>query len=125
MSTLTKFFNIMNANTPVKVELGANPLRIYPYGTKLDALPRKPYALYGVFNAIPYNYLSDRCDMDQSSIQVDIYAETSAKLEKCFSAIRNAIDDSEGYVTNYSTPDRDIQDGLYHMTLEIDFHEER
>lgn len=125
MSTLTKFFSIMNASTSVKLQFGANPLRIYPYGVKLDTIPRKPYALYGVFSANPYNYLTGRTDMDLSGVQVDIYADTSDKVESCFQAIREAIDESEGYLTSYSTPDRDIEDGLYHMIMEIDFHEER
>lgn len=125
MSTLTKFFSIMNASTPVKLQFGSSPVRIYPYGVKLDTVPGKPYALYGVFNATPYNYLTSRTDMDLSGIQVDIYADTSVEVISGFEAVRNAIDDTEGYLTSYSTPDRDIEDGLYHMTMEIDFHEER
>lgn len=125
MSSLTKFFQIMNASTAVKLKLGVNPLRIFPYGVKLDANPKKSYALYGVFSANPYNYLASASDTDLSSVQVDIYAVSSVEVENCFLAIREAIDNSEGYVTNYSTADRDIEDGLYHMRMEIDFHEQR
>lgn len=121
---LTDFFNILNNDVNVKVLMGANPLRVYPYGTKLDGKTRKPYALYGLFNAVPYNFLKDRTDMDLSSIQVDIYAMDSDNATACYNAIRSAIE-GDAYITNYSTPERDIDDGLYHVRLEVDFHDER
>lgn len=121
---LTDLFDILNSNVQVKALLGANPLRVYPYGTKLGENPRKPYALYGVFNAVPYNYLAGRTDMDLSGIQVDIYAETSDKVIQCFEAIRTAVEEG-AYVTSFSTPDQDIEDGLFHIRLEVDFHDER
>lgn len=121
---LARLFDILNSDVQVKLQLGANPLRVYPYGTKLDTIPRRPYALYGVFNAVPYNYLACRPDVDLSGIQMDIYAITSQSAISCFNAIRNAVE-TEGYVTNFSTPDRDIEDGLYHVQMEIDFHDER
>lgn len=121
---LTQFFDLLNSNVQVKLQLGANPLRVYPYGIKIDSIPRKPYVLYGLFNSVPYNYLADRCDMDLSGIQADIYAETSEKVMLCFEAIRSAID-GNGYVTSYSTIDTDIENGLYHIRMDIDFHVER
>lgn len=125
MSTLTSFFSIVSNNSSVTNVFGVSPVRIYPYGVKLNISPEKPYALYGIFNGTPYNYLADRADMDLTGIQVDIYAQTSTGVINGFEAIREAIDAAEGYVTSYSAPDRDIEDGLYHMTMEIDFHEER
>lgn len=121
---LTKFFDILNGSVQVKLQLGANPLRVYPYGAKLDANPRKPYALYGAFSATPYNHLADRVQVDLTGLQVDIYAETSDKAIACFEAIRNAIED-DSYIQNYSTPTRDTEDGLYHIQMEVDFHNER
>lgn len=125
MSTLTRFFSIVSNYPAVTNIFGNNPVRVYPYGVKLNLSPDKPYALYGVFNAVPYNYLSGRSDMDLAGIQVDIYAQTSSDVINGFEAIREAIEASDGYVMNYSTPDRDIEDGLYRFTMEIDFHEER
>lgn len=121
---LTRFFEILNSNTEVKSLLGNNPLRVYPYGTKLGASPKKPYALYGLFNSTPYNYLKDRTDMDLSGLQVDIYSETSSNVIECFNSIRNAIE-NDAYVTSFSTSDTDIEDGLFHVRLEVDFHDER
>lgn len=120
----TDFFDILNNDNQVKFHLGANPLRVYPYGTKINKETKKPYAVYGVFNANPYNYLGTRGDMDLNGIQVDIYADTSQKCVLCFEAIRNAIE-GKAYLINYSTPDLDIENGLYHTQMEIDFHVER
>lgn len=121
---LTDFFEILNSNTQVKLNLGENPLRVYPYGTKINNGTKKPYALYGVFNSNPYNFLESRTDMDLSGIQVDIYAETSSKAISCFESIRTAVE-KLAYIVSYTTPDIDIEDGLYHLTMEIDFHVER
>lgn len=125
MSLLTRFFQIMSTNNAVKALFGANPVRIYPYGVVLDKVPPKSYALYSLFNATPYNYLSGRCDMDLSSLQVDIYADNSALAIDCFEAVRTALEAAQGYLINFSTPARDIENGFYRVSMEIDFHEER
>lgn len=121
---LTQFFDILNNSIQVKANLGSNPLRVYPYGIKIDSIPRRPYALYGLFNGVPYNYLSGRTDMDLSGIQVDIYAESSQKALDCFNSIRTAIEPS-AYVTSFSTIDTDIENGLYHIRMDVDIHDER
>lgn len=118
----SKLFSILNANTAVKALLGTSPLRVYPYGTKINKETAKPYAVYGIFNATPYNYLGDASDMDLQGVQVDIYGETSASVTACFNAIRAAIT-HQGYLTSYSVLDIDIDDGLYHVRMEIDLHE--
>lgn len=123
---LTRFFEIVSSDNAVKLQFGVNPVRIFPYGTKMGLPVRKPYALYGTFNAVPYNYLDGRTDMDLSAVQVDIYAESESKAAQCFNAIREAIESEEdGYVTNYSTNALEVEDGLYRITMEIDFHDER
>lgn len=121
---LSRLFQILNSSNAVKAVLGNNPLRVFPYGVKLNAATRKPYALYGVFNGEPYNYLADRSDMDLSGLQVDIYAETSQSAQGCFNAIRDAVE-NYGYITSFSTENIDIEDGLYHVRIDIDLHEER
>lgn len=121
---LTQFFDILNKSTEVRRLLGSNPLRVYPYGVKLNTIPRKPYVLYGVFNAVPYNYLASRSDMDLSGIQADIFSETSDNAASCFNAIRDAIE-HKAYISSFSTADMDIEDGLYHIRMDIDFHDER
>lgn len=121
---LTSFFSILNNNAAVKVLMGSAPLRVFPYGTKINLPAQKPYALYGLFNSIPYNYLGDSGDMDLSGIQVDVYADSSSSLINCYNAIRDAIE-GKAYLTSFSTPDIDIEDGLYQVRMEFDFHDER
>jgi hypothetical protein len=126
MSMLTRFYQIMSADNNVKALFGSEPVRIYPNNPVMDKNPRKPYAVYGLFNVTPYNYLHGRCDMDMRSVQVDIYADTSAIVENCLETIRTTLEAAgQGYLMNYSTPARDSETGLFRVTLEIDFHEER
>lgn len=121
---LNSFFSIMNANNAVKALLGTPVLRIYPFGTKLGTTPTMPYALFKTVSSSPYNYLGDTPDIDLSSIQVDIYSETADNVEDCFNAIRDAIEPS-GYLISYNTDNTDIENNKYHITMEIDLHDER
>lgn len=121
----SELFTILNTVTAVKLLLGANPLRVYPWG-RAPENPTKPYAVYGVYNANPENYLADRADLDDKGTQIDIFADTAVSIENCFNAIRNALETVHyGYLTSWSTPDLDEETNLYHIRMDYDFKDER
>lgn len=120
---VSPLFNILKQSTPVKLLLGSNPLRVYPWGEAPDK-PRKPYAVYGTYNGIPENYLGNLPDIDNNGVQIDIYAETSESCMNCFKAIRNALE-LTNHMTSYSTPARDSVTENYNARLEFDLWEAR
>lgn len=116
-------FTILNASVPVKLVLGANPLRMYPWG-RAPQNPRKPYGVYAVYNATPENYLGQVPDIDNKGTQVNIYADTAQSLDACFTAVRDALE-PHAHMTSFATPDLDADTDLYSCRMEFDFWDER
>lgn len=116
-------FTLLNESTPVKTLLGSNPLRVFPWGSAPQDVA-KPYAVYAVYNANPENYLGQAPDIDNKGTQINIYASTSASLESCFDAIRNALE-PHAHMTSFASPDRDSETNLYSARMEFDFWNER
>lgn len=119
----TKLFQILSGSNPVKLLFGSNPMRVYPFG-RAPQDPRKPYAVYSVYNANPENYLDNVPDIDNKGTQIDIYADTAEKAEQCFLAVRNTLE-PQAHMTNYSTPGVDEETNLYTVRMEFDFWENR
>lgn len=126
MSVNPRIFQIIAADAACIALLGSSPTRFFPAGQSNKQQPT-PYATYGVFNATPQNYLDKPADMDQKGTQIDIYGKTAADVSDVFDAIREALEpvDNKIFVTNYATPDRDGETGLYHARLEVDVWESR
>lgn len=116
-------FPILKDNATVKLLLGSNPVRFYPWNRAPQNVT-KPYAVYSVYNAIPENYLNGRPDIDNKGTQINIYAQTAKSLQDCFVAIRDALE-PYGHMTNFSTPDLDSDTDLFSCRMEFDFWDER
>lgn len=116
-------FPILNASIAVKLLLGSNPLRVYPFA-RAPQNPRKPYAVYSVYSGVPENYLDRVPDIDNKGTQVDIYADDAGQAEQCALAIRDAVE-PHAHMTSFVTPDRDAETDTYSVRLEFDFWENR
>lgn len=126
MSIASRIFEIIKADTPSTALLGTNPVRFFPAG-EANKAKEQPYATYGTVVALPQNYLDKPADMDQKTIQIDIYGKTFASVDDVLEAIRAALEpvDNKINIGSYSTPDRDGETGLYHARLEVDAWESR
>lgn len=126
MSIASRIFQIIAADAACTALLGVNPVRFYPAGNANKAAPQ-PYATYGTVVGIPQNYLDQPADMDQKTIQIDIYGKTFASADDVYEAIRAALEPVENKISigNFATPDRDGETGLYHARLEVDVWESR
>lgn len=119
----SKLFQILNNSIQVKLHLGANPLRVYPHGRAPENV-KKPYAAYSLYSGVPENYLGNTPDIDNKGTQIDIYSETAEKLELCFNAVRDALE-NHAHMTNFSTPDQDSETKLFSVRMEFDFWDAR
>ncbi len=118
-----KIFEILSAESDVTDLFGTNPVRIFPAG-RAPQNSQKPYAVYGVFNGNPENYLDTVPDIDNKGTQINIYAQSYAILEDCFVAIRDSLE-PHAHMISYSTPDVDADTNLYSARMEFDFWEAR
>lgn len=116
-------FTILNSSTAVRLLLGSNPLRIYPWG-RAPSNVRKPYGVYAVYNANPENYLGQVPDIDNKGTQLNLYADTAESLENTYTAVRNALE-PYAHMTSFSTPDLDADTDLFSCIMEFDFWEDR
>lgn len=116
-------FSTLNSSIDVRLLLGSKPLRVYPWA-EAPQKPRKPYAVYSVINAMPENYVSGRPDIDQHSIQIDVYAETGQSCQECFVALRDALEDT-GHMTSFQASVKDAETKLYSARLEFDIWQPR
>lgn len=118
-----EIFPILNASVAVKSVLGSNPLRFYPWGRAPQNVA-KPYAVYGVYNGNPENYLNQVPDIDNKGTQIDLYAVTGESAQAVFIALRDALE-PYGHMTSFSTPALDADTNLYTGRMEFDFWDER
>lgn len=116
-------FSILNASSPVKLILGANPLRVYPWG-RAPEKPILPYAVYTVYNANPENYLDKVPDIDNKGTQIDIYAQSGQTLESAFVSVRDALE-PYAHMISFATPVQDADTNFYSCRMEFDFWDAR
>ena len=120
---ISSFINIIKDDTGLKALLG-NPIRIYPFGTKLGNSPTVPYGLYTLITANPLNVLHGKASVDSSTVQVNLYAESYDSLDKIYEALRKALE-PYAYIGSYRTADNDENTGLYGIIVEVELHEDR
>jgi hypothetical protein len=116
-------FPAIVASNAVTDWLGLNPTRFYPFkDAPQDGV--RPYAVYQVINGTPENYLDDASDIDQVSVQIDVYADDGDDSESIAKVIRAAI---EGlcYVTSFRDWGKEPKTLLYRYMLEVDWFVER
>ncbi|QBR40954.1 DUF3168 domain-containing protein [Kerstersia gyiorum] len=111
-------FPVLSASAGVR-EIFGDPPRVSPFSEGLHAGP-KPYATYQWAGGSPENYLADRPDVDNVSLQVDVYALDDVTLGKGVRAIRDAIE-LHCYITSWrgQTVDRDT--GLLRFSFDCDW----
>lgn len=118
-----ELFEILNASVSAKMIFGSNPMRVYPWGKAPQNVTR-PYAVYGVFNGLPQNYLDCVPDIDNKGTQVDIYADDPDEAEQAAIVVRSVLE-PHAHMISYSTINQDDETELYGFRLEFDFWETR
>jgi len=107
-------FQLLNASDEVKSFLKSGSiLRAYEFGLAPDS-PIKPYLVWQDISGIPQNNLDCPADMDQVTIQIDIYTLEPERLRVIREAARRALE--AGYsctVTNLRGNEREPETKLY------------
>lgn len=112
----------VTASAPVQAQLG-NPVRLYGFGEAPQNVA-KPYAVWQTPFALPENYLGRVPDIDQHSVQVDVYASTSASAIAAATALRNVYEVT-AHMTSFRLWPKEADTNLFRVTLEIDFWTKR
>lgn len=120
---IPEIFTILNASAPVKVLLGTNPLRVFPFGQAPQDVER-PYATYSVYNGVPENTLNCPPDIDNIGTQIDVWSPDADDCITIAEAIRDALEGS-AHMTNFQSLEWDDETGLYRTRMDFDFWTQR
>lgn len=93
--------------------------RFYPFGEAPQGVA-KPYAVWQLIFGEPLNCISGRPDMDQYSVQVDVYAAQAGEARQAAEAIRDAIE-LESHITGWRGESRDPETNNYRVSFDCDW----
>lgn len=110
-------------NTPVLAEYLRDEigLKVSEFSNSLSFSP--PFVSWQIINAHPENYLADVSDMDQISVQIDIYAKSRAEVRRIAGMLRLALHEY-CYVVRLSGPEQDFDTDLWRIMMETAWLEE-
>lgn len=119
---LPPIFVICSASAAVKALLGADPLRLYPFGEAPQGV-QKPYAVWQTVGGSPENYLAGVPDADSYTVQVDVYSDQPVgpgSVTGVAAAIRDALE-QRAYITGWGNTSRDPETKNYRYSFTVDF----
>jgi len=107
------------ASSEVVDALGSDPVRLFQFGQAPQNVV-KPYAVWQTIGGAPENYITGVPDIDQLSLQVDVYATTAADAREAAIALRDAIE-PVAHVVGWRGEDREPETQLYRISFDVDW----
>lgn len=82
-------FETLSASAAVTAIFGSDPVRIFPFGQAPPSVAT-PYCVWQIVSGEPENYLATMPDMDNYSIQFDVYGQAGSVRDAVL-ALRDAV----------------------------------
>lgn len=117
-------FTIAKQSASVLSVLGAPLPRLWPF--KKAPQPGNPgygvpYSTHQLAYGTPLNTLSCPPDMDDLSVQFDVYGKDATQVREVVEALRDAYEQSFNPVLSWDGEDWDQPTGLYRSTFTVQF----
>lgn len=112
-------FKVVAASAAVKALLGADPVRVYPFGEAEEGTAL-PYAVWQIISGSPDNYLSGRPGVDGFRTQVDVYGTSAASARAAALALRDALE-GVAYLVAYNGESRDRDTKNYRVSFDMEW----
>lgn len=93
--------------------------RLYSFGQAPQNVT-KPYAVWQMVSGAPENYITGTPDVDQYSVQVDVYAQTAPEAREGAQALRDAIE-PVAHVVGWRGESREPETQLYRYSFDVDW----
>lgn len=103
--------------------LGTNPTRFYLFG-KAPANPTLPYAVFRTVTGDPENLLGDVPDIDNYTVQVDVFASTADSARNVAEAMRDAIE-PVAYISRWGEETQDPDTNNFRYQFDVDWVQAR
>jgi hypothetical protein len=95
------------------------PGKVGPFGRVPQDTPL-PYLTWQTITGQPQNYLDDVPDIDQTRVQMDIWAATGDAAETLAQSVRDALE-TKGYMISFGTTDQDPATNAFRFSMDFDF----
>jgi hypothetical protein len=112
-------FDTCSTDSTVLGIFGSDPVRLFGWGLAPQGVA-KPYAVWQVITGSPENYITNLPDMDQFTVQVDVYAQTAADAREGAQALRDAIE-PVAHVVGWRGESREPETQLYRYSFDVDW----
>jgi len=112
-------FQVCAADTNVTALLGTAPTRLFPFGEAPQGVTL-PYAVWQTITGLPDNYLGQAPDIDQFTIQVDVYADRGSSAREVAQALRNAIE-PHAHIVGWNGESTDPDTGHKRYGFDVDW----
>lgn len=116
-------FPIVAASAAVQAVLGSDPVRFTLFGSAEQGV-ELPYAVWQTVGGEPGNYLGDRPDVDDYTLQVDVYAADPIAARTAAQALRDAIE-PHAHITLWVGDAKDPATGRWRYTFRLDWIAQR
>lgn len=116
-------FQVCAAVPAVTALLGSGPTRLFPFGEAPQGVAL-PYAVWQTITGLPENYLGQAPDIDQFTIQVDVYADRGSTAREVAAALRDAIE-PHAYVVSWNGESTDPDTGHKRYGFDVTWHVHR
>lgn len=110
-------YTVCKADAGVTAQLGSPEPRLYAFGEapQDDALP---YAVWRIPTGAPENYINQVPDIDNWTVQVDVYAARGSQAIDAAEALRDAIE-PHAHIVRWGAQDTDPDTGNRHISFDV------
>jgi len=116
---IAPIFAVCSASAEVNSLIGGETLRLYPFGMQDDNVVY-PYVVWQNVSGSPENFLAQRPDADNFTLQVDAYADSPDEVIAVAAALRNAIE-PHAYITRWGDQEIDSETKRYRYSFDVDW----
>lgn len=115
---MVPLFALAAADPAVTDVFGTNPVRIWPFDDAPDD-PAAPYAVWQTVSGQADNYLDAPPDLDDMTIQVDVYAADDDEMRAGVTVLRDLVERHAQLTWRGDGRDRETR--LYYTRFDVDW----
>ena len=105
------------AMDPVVVALLGDPLRVFSFG-ETEGPADQPYVVHQEVSGQPENFLGDIADLDNHSIQIDVYSPDRTLSKQVAKAVRDALE-KVAYTVSGAATSREPDTRLFRVSFDV------
>ena len=119
MSMYPPIFETAGASAAVTALIGSSPVRLWPFAQAPENSVL-PYVVWQTIGGSPENYINNAPDIDQFSLQVDVYGTGASSVRAVAVALRDAIQ-GVANIVSWRGESIDFETKNYRFTFDVDW----